>query len=189
MMYTRLGLFYLIALSVCWSSRLTQSIEPCNFLDSVNITDGVNQSNESIIFDGTKYPKEQYTSWDYIIENGVRRPVQTHIRGCICNLMPCIRLCCPFGSFHEIDNDNHECNVNEKAKDFLGEIIDPSNGANYAKLNQRFGIVDLLPCKSVFPAAGVFYVTRVNIIHYFGLKSAIYRHNIIHFISEWCSFI
>lgn len=164
-MCTRRGLLHLFALSVCWNSAVTQSIGPCNFLDTINITNGVHQPNESIIYDETEYPKEQYASWNYILENEIRRPVKTHIRGCICNLMPCIRLCCPFGYSHEFHNDSHGCDENGKAKDFLSEIIDPSNGAYYTKVNQQFGIVDRLPCKGVFPAAGEFYVTRVNILN------------------------
>lgn len=157
-------LILLIVLSLNWNRELIESITlmPCNILDTVNITDGILQPNQNIHFNGIEYPKEQYASWDFIMENGVRRSVQPHIRGCSCNLKPCIRFCCPFGSIHVYENGYDKCNRDKRASLFLDKIIDPSDGANNTKFIQQFGIVDQLPCKSVFSAAGEFNIAHVN---------------------------
>lgn len=59
---------------------------PCRFLDSVNITDGIKQDDGSIIFRGTRIPRNQYAKINYIFENGTKHvQVDPHTRGCLCN--------------------------------------------------------------------------------------------------------
>lgn len=65
-------LLFIIGFSVNWSCVFSRSAElPCNFFDSVNITDGHKLNNQSIIFEGIEYPKWQYAEFDYIINNGL----------------------------------------------------------------------------------------------------------------------
>lgn len=67
---------------------------PCKFDDSIDITNGIFHPNKSITFNGLEYPVGQYAKINYIEE--WENP---HYRGCPCNIQPCIRMCCPFGSF------------------------------------------------------------------------------------------
>lgn len=57
---------------------------PCPIFVSVDITDGVRR-NQLIVKDNVTY-----TPANYFIHEG-------RIRGCICNIKPCLRKCCPEG--------------------------------------------------------------------------------------------
>lgn len=73
----------------------TQVQEPCDFLDTVNITSGHLDQHGNILYDGTIYKKGLYSEFDYVVENKtVKIKVEPHIRGCICSFKPCIRICC-----------------------------------------------------------------------------------------------
>lgn len=70
---------------------------PCRFHNTVNITDGVRDHDDSILHNGLKYQSHLYAEYNYIIVNTTsKRTVDRHIRGCLCLLdKPCIRLCLP----------------------------------------------------------------------------------------------
>ncbi|CAO1380277.1 unnamed protein product [Diamesa hyperborea] len=69
--------------------------EPCNYIDTVNITSGHKDNDGNIIFNGTTFPKEMYAQYNYEIVNYVeKKSVNPHTRGCLCLIKPCIRLCC-----------------------------------------------------------------------------------------------
>lgn len=137
---------------------------PCDFFDSVNITDGINLNNQSIIFDGIEYPKGQYAVFDYIITNGIdRSSVDPHIRGCLCNRMPCLRFCCELGMVSTTKNGRDECHPNDRAREIEGEILDRNNQTKHVKFNQVISIVDHMPCRGVFPVDGEYRITHVSI--------------------------
>lgn len=72
--------------------------KPCSFYDTVNITDGVKNSDGSVSYEGITYLLDQYKSYDYIYKGpNVRKNVTSHLRGCICQHRICIRSCCPKG--------------------------------------------------------------------------------------------
>lgn len=92
----RLQAIILIGLvRACSSSAFSLNSElPCDFSDSINITDGILYSNNSIIFDDLEFPLGQYVKLDHTLVNGIAPVTVTpYTRGCICNRMPCIRLC------------------------------------------------------------------------------------------------
>lgn len=72
---------------------------PCNFNESVNITDGTDHGNGSISFNGDMFHKNTYAMTDQIyLDNGTVKTVDRHLRGCFCNLetsKPCVQFCCP----------------------------------------------------------------------------------------------
>lgn len=72
--------------------------EPCPVFVSVDITDGVRR-NHTIIKDNVTYTPANYFSYE------------GSIRGCICNIKPCIRKCCPKGHIMNngtCDRDDYE---------------------------------------------------------------------------------
>ncbi|XP_055307932.1 G-protein coupled receptor Mth2-like isoform X2 [Sitodiplosis mosellana] len=112
---------------------------PCDFADSININDGELQSNNSIIFNGIEYPPNQY--FRHI--DGIER----ELRGCICNIRNCIRLCCPHGSFTiSMKKEEVKCEQNEKARNFQAEVSDENGQTKIQNLDQHFGYVDRI-CK------------------------------------------
>lgn len=137
---------------------------PCNFIDSINITDGILQSNKSILFNGILFPKDQYAKVNYNKRNGnsAITIVEPYIRGCPCNIKECIRLCCPFGSFVDSMTFNGEftCNKNEAAKNIKSEILLDNNQTIILDLPQHFSFIDRA-CKRHFYADD-FQITQVN---------------------------
>ncbi|XP_055309688.1 G-protein coupled receptor Mth2-like [Sitodiplosis mosellana] len=113
----------------------------CDFVDSVNITGGIEHQNGKIIFDGIEYSEDQYAAIDYISEDGFNR---ISVRGCTCNIRPCVRLCCPHGSFVESMEFGQEveCREDETAKNLLTEVLDENGRTNITNLDQHFGYVN-----------------------------------------------
>lgn len=68
---------------------------PCNFMDTVNITGGYKDSERKYHFQEIAFDFGTYMEYDYIIVNlSEKIQVEPHIRGCICQYRPCIRICC-----------------------------------------------------------------------------------------------
>lgn len=98
MKISAVGLIFLACLAVTsygFSSHKLQSRGPCNFKDTINITDGYKDENNSYVHNGIIYAPGTYDLYSYIIENQTEMvPVKEHYRGCICKYKLCIRLCC-----------------------------------------------------------------------------------------------
>lgn len=123
---------------------------PCDFFNSKNITDGIRQSDDSIFFDGIVYPKDQYATVDYVLDKGKSATVSPYIRGCTCNIKPCLRLCCPLGSIHKRENGTMVCREHEAAKNFEGDVLQQNNETETITLDSQFAFVHGHPCKKMF---------------------------------------
>lgn len=78
--------------------EISKNDKPCSFYDTVNITDGIPDNNNSISFGGILYSRDQYKIYDYVYRGfDFKREVVEHVRGCICQQRICIRSCCPKG--------------------------------------------------------------------------------------------
>lgn len=96
---TRLLLIVSVFLKLC-SAFLIRAELPCDFHDSINITDGIHHLNGSIFFKGLEFTPDQYIRTNHILTKSMERiRVEHYTRGCICNVRPCYRLCCLHGSF------------------------------------------------------------------------------------------
>lgn len=115
----------------------------CGFHESVNITEGIRHPNQSITFDGVNYPYYEYAEVNYEIDSEMKqKSVQTHIRGCLCNLKPCFSLCCPFGSLMASDEKENNCVKDEtKFKNITVEMVDEHNVTAIFNLNNTFKYV------------------------------------------------
>lgn len=132
---------------------------PCHFLDSINITDGTPQQDKSIIFDGITFTEDQYA---YVLKNESNR---TYPRGCLCNLKPCLRLCCPYGSIFERTTDGmSSCRSHEAATQFENEIQAEDRNAKNRLVNHHFGYVNDRPCEDLYGIAE-YQITDVIIIN------------------------
>lgn len=68
---------------------------PCNHFNTINITDGIKNSDYSITHRGITYSPNHYRKFDYIYKNQKTKIlVENHTRGCICFYRKCIRSCC-----------------------------------------------------------------------------------------------
>lgn len=152
------GLIYLI-LNLQYKHKL-----PCDYLDSVNITSGTLQLDSSVIFNNITYPKGQYFDVNYVIRNGSKTHVNvisSYRRGCLCNIKPCTRLCCPDGAFY--DNVNFKCQhyFNESAKHLEHDVLDKDNNTENWILDDHFAFVYDKPCQGMFIADNGFDITYV----------------------------
>lgn len=143
-----LKLWLIIKISLALSSwtnafHVNQEL-PCDFIDSINITGGIVDANHNILFNGIEFTSDQYATVNYIIDGTDRILVKMHERGCPCMSKPCIRLCCPYGSFVESMEygEDIECRKNEAAKQIKSEIIDENNKTSVINLNEHFGFAD-----------------------------------------------
>lgn len=89
----------MICIMTCYQAIKANQVEPigepCNFLDSINITSGHLDQHGNYLYDGMVYKKGSYGEYDYIVENmTVKMKAEPHVRGCICSFKPCIRVCC-----------------------------------------------------------------------------------------------
>lgn len=160
-------------ISVCLFLLINQSESfllsrdlPCKYLDSINITDGVRQHDDSIVYDNIIFPKDQYTKVNYKLEKGEERvTVDPYIRGCLCNKKPCIRLCCPIGMFYDPTvNGSQKCRKHEAAKRFKADLINEQNKIENVILDERFAYVSDRPCNRVFLATN-YNVTITHVIY------------------------
>lgn len=137
---------WLFTILVAFSTVEAQSITqfPCGFLDSVNITNGVKNNDDSITFEGITYPKNLYAFYDHeFLNESYSQPVDRHLRGCVCAvnpLKPCVRLCCPRGQYR-FEGACHE-------DDMAYNMSVASNGMESTKFNifDAFNYVSGKPC-------------------------------------------
>lgn len=138
---------------------------PCQFFDSINITDGAfQQQNQSIIYDGVEFIPADYAQIDYVLDRGVEFvPAEPHIRGCLCNRKPCIRFCCPFGSVLGIRNVSKTCVSQEQAANHINHrIAHQNNTMQSAELDDQVSIVNNnYPCQKMYVGDRDFHITHV----------------------------
>lgn len=84
------------------------------------------QSNGSILFDGIDFPRHQYTVLNYFVDDGERIATSPYLRGCLCNIKPCFRLCCANKLIKENTKKLDE-NCNEELTQMEGEVFDEMN--------------------------------------------------------------
>lgn len=140
------SLIALLSLADVCNPHFIEHNMPCDFLDSINITNGALQSNKSIIYNGIEFPAGQYVNINYTVRNVTEIvPMPSYTRGCACNLKPCIRLCCPFGMIHL---KSGVCKAHESAAHFKVFTEQYRNNQfEDVEVVQKFAFVDSYPCK------------------------------------------
>lgn len=137
---------------------------PCDFLDTINITDGTYFKNKSILFNGVEFPTDLYAKVNYVIlRSHVHIQVKPHIRGCLCSIKPCLRLCCPVGTFIDYNGEKGKCtpkNFTTKFKTL--DILNENNEKQHVKMDEHFGIVHTFPCKQVFIPGNQYQISHVS---------------------------
>lgn len=118
---------------------------PCKYLDSINITDGARLADGSIEFNGMVFGQDQYARIDYVLENGVtHKIVQPYVRGCICRMKSCVRLCCPYGWYYQ----NRTCHrhSNERVRRLETAVLDEHKQTKSIILDHHFAYVNDRSC-------------------------------------------
>ncbi|XP_055688325.1 G-protein coupled receptor Mth2-like isoform X2 [Lutzomyia longipalpis] len=140
---------------------------PCPYFDTINITGGVYDANGNILFDGILYQPDQYGTYDYeMVNRTLKFPVESHIRGCICNIKGnCVKYCCPRGYIYS----HGECSRYNGSKPILLPIHEEDgNVTNEVNIEERFGIVYGKPCGAMYDLDPDAYPEEAYEIHYNG---------------------
>lgn len=123
---------------------------PCKYLDSINITDGIRQADDSIELNGMVFTKDQYAHIDFVLENGVTHQiVPPYMRGCVCRMKSCVRLCCPLGSFYQ----NRSCHRhNNHVQRLEATVLDEHKHTKTIILDNHFAYVNDRSCRQRYIA-------------------------------------
>ena len=122
----------------------------CNFANTVNITAGHRFQNGSYEFENVIYDEGFYKNYDFIIDaNHEKVRVEKHIRGCLCAVKLCIRICKDYDDFYSI----HVFNEDEEEDD-----INLLNNTDYHIMTQT-------PCSSMYneDEEMLFYKANISI--------------------------
>lgn len=118
---------------------------PCKFLDSINITDGIQNVDGSITFDEITYTSDNYGIFNYeFVNETYRRPAVPHLRGCTCRVRPCVRLCCPRG--HIVGNG---CEKYDQSHNLSIDIWNSENETSTVQLFEQFSYTLGKPCQFI----------------------------------------
>lgn len=124
---------------------------PCDYLDSINITDGTLRSDLSITFNDITYTNDQHFEISYVLKNGEKLPtLQPYRRGCICRLKPCVRLCCAAGTFFDDEINKCQNQTHPQAKLFEHDVLNEFNETEKWILDHHFAYVYDRPCQKRF---------------------------------------
>ncbi|XP_041675679.1 probable G-protein coupled receptor Mth-like 6 [Drosophila eugracilis] len=90
----RRKVFFTFNLLLSFSSSKAD-IPDCNYYDTVDLSH-VEKQNGSYEYEGIVIPANLTGEYDFkMIPYGGRQPETKHLRGCVCQVKPCIRFCCP----------------------------------------------------------------------------------------------
>lgn len=78
---------------------------PCSPYDTINITNGILNADNTITHHGITYERKHYKLYNYVYDDHETKiEVENHFRGCICYYKPCIRQCCPLNKQYDVTN-------------------------------------------------------------------------------------
>lgn len=91
------------------TARNNNQKEKCPFERTVNLTNYQQYENGSYLYQGILIPPEKQHVYDYELKFlGIRKSVPKHLRGCVCDQRPCIKLCCQQDEYFDYAN-THKC--------------------------------------------------------------------------------
>lgn len=146
----------LFTLVVFWPGTLASTFElnqddprvPCSFFDTVNLTGHFKHENGSYEYEDMLIPKEYVGTYNYVFKTLVEKiKVKPHVRGCICLLKTCIKMCCGRDSAHYF---NQSCDdIYPKNKTIEVTFLDGSIVKD-VPVGDVFAIQEGRPCHSVY---------------------------------------
>ncbi|XP_065360014.1 G-protein coupled receptor Mth2-like [Calliphora vicina] len=84
--------------------------EKCPFENTVNLTDQHKYENGSYVYEGILIPPEKQQLYDYHLKFlKARETVPEHLRGCVCEDRPCVKLCCKVDEYFEDTGNKSKC--------------------------------------------------------------------------------
>lgn len=114
---------------------------PCNFLNTVNISNGHYDQNGHYHHRGIVYKKGMFAEYNYVVENLTQLiKVEPHMRGCLCEMQPCVRICCL------AENKNHSSCISTDT--LMVPTHDEDEEINLS--DSKYGILIGRPCGNMY---------------------------------------
>ncbi|XP_041448262.1 G-protein coupled receptor Mth-like isoform X2 [Drosophila obscura] len=89
------GLAASLLAAVASAGTERDTIPGCDYFDTVNVTGSQRLINGSFLYQGLLIPAELTAEFCHrLMPDYTTQPVEKHLRGCVCRLRPCLRLCC-----------------------------------------------------------------------------------------------
>ncbi|XP_065361908.1 G-protein coupled receptor Mth2-like [Calliphora vicina] len=123
--------------------------EKCPFENTVNLTDQQQYENGSYVYQGILIPPEKQQLYDYNLKfQRDRETVPQHLRGCICEDRPCMKLCCKVDEYYDDTGNTSKCEkITQEMKVTWQLPIQLKNGTtNVVNLFNHFTTQVGLPC-------------------------------------------
>ncbi|XP_030375414.1 probable G-protein coupled receptor Mth-like 9 [Scaptodrosophila lebanonensis] len=149
-------LLMLVLLLIAGSATGRDGRYPCNYADTVNITDGLRLKDGSYSYAGVVVPPELIAEYTFKVIDGVEYRAPKHLRGCVCLLKPCISFCCPNDLIFNVQHFNcttppESVNSLPTAQSTHIELSHPNNStAKVVKIVDHFVIRTELGCRNKF---------------------------------------
>lgn len=137
---------YTVLVGIVLASVCNISAEelPCEIFESKNISAGHRFENETILYAGIYYPREQYARINYMFDrNATRIEVEPYVRGCICKFKDCVRFCCPPG-YKKVGRNCKKSDI--VATELTHDIRHDNNDTTTVVVNNHFGTVHDKSC-------------------------------------------
>jgi Methuselah N-terminus len=122
----------------------------CDLLDSVPIVgESIYMPTGELISKNVTYTPDHLFHSTKTLRNGAVVSVERHLRGCLCQIVQCFRLCCPVGYVYEYGN----CTV-RKNYHVTMEVVD--NNGNFENVDlvthpdYKHRIASSKPCQEMY---------------------------------------
>lgn len=113
----------------------------CDVRDTINVSSGTLDFDGNLHHNGLIYKNNQFAKFDFIYANySSKLRVQPHLRGCICELKNCLRIC-------RFCDENDELSCVKSNKLLLPIDGDENEMKEISIKDDKFGVVEGDPCK------------------------------------------
>ncbi|XP_046808536.1 uncharacterized protein LOC111687899 [Lucilia cuprina] len=124
--------------------------EQCPYENTVNLTNHQKYENGSYLYEGIIIPIEKQKLYDYHLEFMHKRTtVPLHLRGCVCEKQPCMKLCCEKDEYFSDKGDLSKCEklASDMKIDWKLLIYGDNGTTNMFNIFDHFTIQVGLPCQ------------------------------------------
>ncbi|XP_055527182.1 G-protein coupled receptor Mth2-like [Wyeomyia smithii] len=163
-----------------WFFIRSESKLPCDFLDSVDITDGVKTSDGKKEHEGIIYEPQNYGTLEYVYDSsGQKVQASNHVRGCVCRVKSCFYMCCSEknilynSSYPSCRNEPLEVRVNVS-----GELVDLATDPNL------FKALRVPDCVATYADLSEWKMNRTGFVHSFGAVEIKQKEYCLHVHNE-----
>ncbi|XP_017843857.1 G-protein coupled receptor Mth2 isoform X2 [Drosophila busckii] len=126
----------------------------CSFFDTVDLTNSTSFPNGSYEYAGVIIPSHYVGTYDYVYKNlGDRYDVAPHKRGCICELKPCINMCCPWGEIYSKNRCVKDNNTQQAWPEPMINVTLRNGSVESVDIYKQFVVQSFRPCTEMYSLA------------------------------------